>query len=139
MKPSRELDAIVAKEIFGDKNAVQYMESELEEHRAAEEQYKEVLEKRGNEAAAIEYYMNSRSLIFSTISHYSTDIAATFQIVNRLAHLDFELTKTNSYKEPWAALFYNGKGKRIFSKAKTPEHAICLAALRAVGYEEDKE
>lgn len=67
------------------------------------------------------------------IKSYSTDITAAFEVIHRLVgtlpDVDFELIRFGDGR--WGATFF-----QIYllpSEGETPEEAICLAALKAIG------
>ena len=70
------------------------------------------------------------------VPSYSTDIAAAWQVVEKLGQMDVEC-----YTNQDGSLFYNastGGGFNInFSEAPTAPMSICLAALKAKGVEVD--
>ena len=76
---------------------------------------------------------------WSIIPHYSTDIAAAWEVVEKLAP-EFEWILENDVKDGgWSAIIYKWEGTSVVSSpigrsdADTAPHAICLAALAAVG------
>ena len=71
------------------------------------------------------------------LPQFSTDIAAAWQVVEHLkAEWMFNLIGPSAKKQ-WAASFMNSKNATVFAiiAADTAPLAICLAALKAVGYE----
>lgn len=112
MKPGRELDALVAEKVMG------LTSSEVEIHR--------------------QFWLDG---CFSNLPHYSTDIAAAWEVVEKLTSKKqphFQLSLCDSYTEnpKWCAEFdLDRPFKRVIAKAETAPHAICLAALKAVGVE----
>ncbi len=71
----------------------------------------------------------------------STDIAAAWQVVERLNTLGYDV-QVDSYEHGtmWSAILYKGlrgEGEQIEGPTTftTAPHAICLAALKAVGVE----
>lgn len=68
-------------------------------------------------------------------TEYSTDIAAAWEVVERLKDSEhafgFELTQDQGELCEWLAYFGEGRFK---AESETAPHAICLAALKAVGY-----
>jgi len=61
---------------------------------------------------------------------YSTDIAAAWQVVDKLISAECGFVVSGGGSLPWLATFRNGQ-----AHAETAPLAICLAALKAVGYE----
>jgi len=129
MIPGRELDALVAEHVMGKKlpTTVCYFEGD------------------------------PPSGPVNLCPFYSTDIAAAWEVVARLteAHKNsqgyaptFEIYsgRDDCDHQEWYAQFYNRYGSNnlyncedgiVLEKGRTPPHAICLAALKAVGYEGD--
>ena len=73
----------------------------------------------------------------------STDIRAAMQVVNKLEKLSLFIclrrrqipNRANGCKGEYEAQFWDNNGQQSYHAfAKTAEHAICLAALRAVGH-----
>ena len=100
MKPGRELDALVAREVMGLKGLD----------------------------------INSEDLAHLPMG-YSTSIEAAWQIVGKLNGFDLELSNADG----WIAEFTDATEMvatihQGLSLESAP-HAICLAALKAVGYE----
>lgn len=75
------------------------------------------------------------------IKNYSTDIAAAWEVVEKLTskiepHFQLGLCDVYTESPKWhAELYLDRPRKRVFAKADTAPHAICLAALKAVGVE----
>jgi hypothetical protein len=76
------------------------------------------------------------------IPHYSTDIAAAWQVVERMRDQGWTSHYTDlslDSREPWHSWHFTGttppNGPTLSAQASTVPHAICLAALRAVGVE----
>lgn len=128
MKPGRELDALVAEHVMGWKRAVQ-PHPELPE---------------------ITLYDLYNSHV--PMPHYSTDIAAAWLVVEKLTSDGIPLVlgnTTNREKDSQAkfavTIFENWIGhvipediRHVSAQAETAPHAICLAALKAIGFELDK-
>lgn len=105
MKPGRALDALIAEKVMG------YSISPKEECSHG----------RG-------------CLVHGMFLHYSTDIAAAWEVLARLAGgciLDVGSAKTTVY-----ANFGTMEDGTLLSEGDTTPHAICLAALEALGYKE---
>lgn len=66
------------------------------------------------------------------VSRYSTSIEAAWEVVEKMDELEFYLTLT--YDSGWNASFSdeNYKGVKNHLDDSAP-HAICLAALKAMG------
>lgn len=105
MNPGRELDALVAKHVFG-----------LGQHKLPED----------GPQAEFESIVRRNRYEIEDCPAYSTDIAAAWEVVELMANRtgEFELR----FLSGWSA----GFGK-CPSDAPSAPHAICLAALRAVG------
>lgn len=99
MKPGKELDALIAEKVTGWKPSG--------------------LLGKDHKYAVKEFYEPP---------HYSTDIAAAWEVVDKIAPLDdFRLAFRNG---EWFAEFSSMINQ--FAQAGTAPHAICLAALKAV-------
>ncbi len=62
-----------------------------------------------------------------SVPHYSTNIAAAWEVVEKLGNDFFELSRGGSgLSDGWSALTAEGD-----AWAETAPHAICLAALKA--------
>lgn len=67
------------------------------------------------------------------IPHYSTDIAAAWDVVEKLKIKGFDFVL--HWKTAWECIFWFGRDKWFESNCETAPRAICLAALKAVGVE----
>ena len=114
MKPGRELDALVAEKVMG----LEVMQSDYGP-------YLGVKDIRYGEPGGGAF-----------IRHYSTDIVYAWQVFDK-----FPLNNLTKGAEGWVCRFgVSGPNKyggftisQYDAKAETASHAICLAALRAVG------
>jgi hypothetical protein len=69
------------------------------------------------------------------LRHYSTDIAAAWEVVEKDDGwgFDWTLTRWMASSKPWACVAYRvADGEAFSGMAATAPHAICLAALKAV-------
>lgn len=128
MKPGREFDALVAEKVMGckglgfksltqiDPNTLDYQSCDCPGHPHAIE---------WNDMGGRRY----------ALKHYSTDISAAWEVVEKLSRngcYGFDLGWTSSTNgKPWHATFAGGRDAHAW--AETAPHAICLAALKAVG------
>ena len=82
----------------------------------------------------------------SPLSHYSTDIAAAWEVVQKLGRwrgFDFMLVMPDleqtfhlhTYEAGWYEATNDGPERRVVGDADTAPLAICLAALKAVSQE----
>lgn len=94
LKPGRELDALVAEKVFGVDVGDIYYDSTMQE------------------------------ITNFSIPHYSTDISAAWEVVEKFGRFDLILNGSGA----WCAEFY-GSWDRSFGDSAP--HAICLAALKA--------
>jgi len=70
----------------------------------------------------------------SPVPHYSTDIAAAWLVVEKLAAQGLRLSLDAFGGDPWWVEFADEQWARgAQATANTAPHAICLAALKAVG------
>lgn len=121
MKPGRDLDALIAEKVMGGNQYEAYFVKAID-----------------HDSASVSYETRL------TWPPYSTDIAAAWVVVDALyihKHV-MVLYKENTVMAPsgWYASFdfkypEPDKAEDQFIWAKTAPHAICLAALKAVGYE----
>lgn len=68
------------------------------------------------------------------IKPYSTDISAAWEIVEKLSPSEDEFRLSRFHNEEWYCTFAYFKGWEEIGA--TAPHAICLAALKAVGHQE---
>jgi hypothetical protein len=140
MKPGRELDALVAEKVMGFTwQSVPWLN---QEQKCLAPPFKPLNEENTTVG----------DHIYKQVPHYSTDIAAAWEVL--LTRFSFHFRDyedgggsvgvdwTVGRCEPGSKLIFceiemwNGDGyERIIEKAETEAHAICLAALKAVGVE----
>lgn len=65
----------------------------------------------------------------------STDIAAAWQAVENIRKRGFPLSLNHQGKDWWEAIFWDETDDRWKGEGSSAPHAICLAALKAVGHE----
>ncbi len=65
---------------------------------------------------------------------YSTDISAAWDVVEKFKWAEPEVSYSDE-QHCWYGLMNKGPGSGIAYGAPTAPHAICLAALKAVGYD----
>lgn len=110
MKPGRELDALIAEKVMGLKPIII----------PAMRSFPTTIEP-GDIFVMEDHELES--------DHYSTDIAAAWDVVDRLSSMGIYLRLSNvSGVGRWRCSTEN----RITEFVATPAHAICLAALKAV-------
>lgn len=128
LKPGRELDALIAEKVMGFKVCTCELDKRLESLARHNEKIK--LDTAAARTPVVCVYCEAPQLF---INHYSTDLKAAWEVVEKIQcrhfcvswHLD-PYSFTRAYK----AEFQIGS-----SNGETAPHAICLAALKAVGYE----
>ena len=113
MKPGRELDALIAEKVFGI-----YVHDLGQMFRFVDDY------KKGDIATAES----------CPVPAYSTDIAAAWEVVEKLGAASFHLQKHPS-AEGWEASFgigFSGDERFAYFRAIAPTapHAICLVALK---------
>lgn len=108
MESGRELDALVAEKVMG---------------------LKQILTPGGIEVG----WSISSKIGASSLKPYSTDIAAAWKVVEKLNLLDKNCLLHDEGK--WSVCPFDGAAT-IYAgiDAETAPHAICLAALKAVGW-----
>jgi peptide subunit release factor RF-3 len=106
--PRRELDALIAEKVMGIKETLVY----------------ELYDKSTGE----------KVITFDSIPHYSTDIAAALEVVEKLKSLGWNMAITNN--QGWAIWISQDWIDDVMGiadvRAETLPHCICLAALKAV-------
>jgi len=143
MKPGRELDALIAHKIFGEtwmsehllyvKNAEKNIEQANRENRATADQVNLPFEE---------------SMAYIKWAYYSTDISAAWEVVEKIKFMQpnwdafglkpdhmqmFTIEYTGmSWRAGWATINLDGN-MTIEAESENAPHAICLAALKAVG------
>ena len=121
MKPGRELDALVAKKVMGWDGFSGIIETSPEVGFSTEE---------------IDELVKTGKLRFRP-PEYSTDIAAAWQVVEKMQreNHDFAIHITSCRDEDnqWQPHFNISVTRTLLTGSKTAPHAICLAALKAVG------
>lgn len=71
------------------------------------------------------------------IPPFSTDMAAAWQVVEKLQELGWHLILTHPTLTRWHVKLETGTGQCEVAAHESPARAICLAALRAVTGEDD--
>ncbi len=125
MKPGRELDALVAEKVMGWAwpegrcPVCGWRFAESREHGCVPDDCSQ--RPRPNPIASEAW------------PHYSTDIAAAWQVVEKLRelHPDGWVNLMNGVGDGWHVSVSTGD-QEYGANAKTPAHAICLAALESV-------
>lgn len=119
IKPGRELDALVAEKIFG----ITLVDTFTGERRPI---------------TAME--VMARENARNTIPHYSTDIAAAWEVVERLTTGNDRWFYDCLWRDPnsgkWRFGNFDADGSFSLLEremVETAPHSICLAALKAVG------
>lgn len=141
MEAGRELDALVAKKVMGHRllwaHRVWSMEDWLTTDRPTEQNTMAIVTGENWKPGA--FYP-----AYLVIPHYSTDIAAAWQVVELLTRdgrepQEFYFKMTYAWGDDYGAWAYfdwkgTSDGHPLYgANAPTVSHAICLAALKAVG------
>lgn len=125
MKPGRELDALIAEKVMG---------LELK-------QPKGVAWRENTWVYAINDFRDSGPMYVVDCDFYSTDISAAWEVVDNLRYRKIPISIAHVFfpaEERWE---YIAKAENVqpygfeFATSDSAPHAICLAALKAVGYE----
>lgn len=121
MKAGRELDALIAEKVMGWK--------------VVPGQYKHIVPPNAQleRSTFCEYVTSSLSVPAMKLPTYSTDIRAAWEIVEKLCPQEDEFQLKRFNKKEWDCNF--SYFMETSCQADTAPHAICLAALKAVGYE----
>ena len=110
LKPGRELDALIAEKIFG---------WSLDPNRASDD---------------ICWLMPPGGWhVAKSVPQYSTDIAAAMEVVEKLSEYGWHFSLTRTADGSVVAFFHKDWFRRNEKLIETAPHAICLAALKAVG------
>lgn len=109
MKPGRELDALVAEKVMGWKDIRFGDETSV--------------------SGSVGFGLPVSGHPRRAFPPYSTDIAAAWAVVEEL-ELPFEI-HSDDWHSRWDARFNLDRGE--WCQASTAPHAICLAALKAMG------
>ncbi|WP_027416485.1 BC1872 family protein [Aneurinibacillus terranovensis] len=133
MKAGRELDTLIAEKVMGYELCTETFYNQLD----TAETYYFIS---GGDVEVVEY---TRERWLKYIFSPSTNIAAAWQVVERLRNTHVyqcdDFGRNMHKKVPHYACFHpidRGSLSRDEGvRAKTPELAICLAALKAVGWE----
>jgi len=114
MKAGRELDALVAEKIF---ELYSFYE--------------------GPELLYVKKKPSKDRQTHYEVPNYSTDISAAWEVVEKLNYLSFNISRENCAGVRYDANVYDDPEMedQINITADTAPHAICLAALKAVGHE----
>lgn len=124
MKPGRELDALVAEKVISNAPHEKVPGTNFIKGIAFEAQFiKKIDKKSGTISVGMEY----------TYPPYSTSIEAAWEVFNK-----FKLNDLTRGVDGWTCRFGITKDNYIMqidATADTAPHAICLAALKAIGVE----
>lgn len=115
MKPGRELDALVAEKVMGlkinwDETTPCPLCGDV------------------GRFCGARMWCSHDGWYYSQYKDYSTDIAAAWEVVEKLRGDGWIFNLSDS----WAAQFHMPGNILVVSSAKSAPHAICLAALKAV-------
>lgn len=123
-KPGRELDSLIAEKVFG-RSVVTYRNGDI---------WRVMLNTILNDGWK---YIDIGTGILKNIPPYSTNIAAAWEVVEKLRSERMMVSIVSDEDGGWNVEMWdynNRQSKEVFSE--TAPHAICLAALKAVGYED---
>lgn len=110
MNPGRELDALIAEKVLG---------WSWDEKTAISPSGSRNAVKAGDP--------------FWWLPEYSIDIAAAWEVVEKMKQLDFNFTLQNdSFISGWEAAFSKANSHTVWFREESAPHAICLAALQAL-------
>ena len=126
MNAGRELDALVAEKVMGWVWMKEVSTIFLFERTLLPPLFESKVDHSGDDAF----------IIMPEIPDYSTDIAEAWEVVEKLKHLAFNVHHRYN-TGVWTAYFTDGEELFACAEDITGEAplAICLAALKAVGYE----
>lgn len=126
MKPGRELDALVATKVMGWDCDVRWME--ITDYNP-KTRIGHAIDAAGVEKGGV---CDERSTV-RPVPHYSTDIAAAWQVVDKFEAATLDRSKqrpSGKHEDYFSCQFWEG-GNWIEAEGESIEHAICLAALEA--------
>jgi len=140
VKPGKKLDALVAEKVFDYERMLECHWSEAMGYKNDDSHNQRIITATATTTSI--KLLNHRHANFAPL--YSTSIAAAWEIIN---HFNDGVNHEGScYEigkcEPFGKLhycqltLYDGKYLVYTAKGQSAPHAICLAALKAVGYEE---
>lgn len=115
MKPGKELDALIAEKVMDNHIMRQTVIN-------------------GELSYRVYSFVGEDGLY--EIPSYSTDIAAAWEVVEKMLSLGFFYTVHGQEKEQYASFLEEGPTKRFPKPSMTKDsvaHAICLAAIKAKG------
>lgn len=125
-EPGRELDALISEKVFG-RTVI----------RISKEEALDLMALRSYQSASGRMEM-IQTLLMGVDSetrepppHYSTDIAAAWEVVEKLNPKEDEFRLVNFRGQGWECTFRFFRGDR--EEGETVPHSICLAALKAIG------
>lgn len=142
LKPGRELDALVAEKVMGlqvETDPLKYFSgAAVAEHVEHFGKYRRVESISGGADIPL----------FWKLPHYSTDISAAWEVVEwfrknkKALGFSFDVHwldpdwRIENYDTGYSGYLYRGwkEGQEFDVQSSTFPHAICLAALKAVGY-----
>jgi hypothetical protein len=121
MKPGRELDALIAEKVMGYPAFAKQVLEQLGAHLLGEGEHEHCLVcGRGIDGT------------LECLPYYSTDISAAWEVVEKAGLLKrFTLEQTDHGWEVWDRNEVSGDD--LIAGGLSAPHAICLAALKAVG------
>ena len=120
MNPGRELDALIAEKIMG---IPVYKEGD---------EAQTFIGGAGYDPCKHHVYKLLDGRVAGWFPCYSTDISAAWEVVER-ANLFLEINMCKHFTGRWLVTDISNEG--VLGKSRSLPHAICLAALKAVGHE----
>lgn len=119
MKPGRELDALVAEKVMG-----------LSYYPVWTNSYGQHVPH-----AVFDKGVKQNVVTCGYLKPYSTDIAAAWEVVEKFNGLYIGESESDPGRHWWQFVDSNEQDSYIGAEGKTAPHAICLAALKAVGHD----
>lgn len=137
MKPGRELDALMAEKVMG---LIRITDDDWKRAHGYTKDHNDRFATDCMYRSSIRVFRKDKANEFFTLPRpYSTDIAAAWEVVEKLIsnafafELDYSFHDIESDDFYWMALFSKYKGNQKWGNlAESTPHAICLAALKAV-------
>jgi hypothetical protein len=139
VNPGRELDALIAEKVMG-------LEICKCDHEALYRKHMQDLEDRRKDPYQIHHdygyfshdsdkKCNICTKLYIPVVNYSTNIATAWEVVEKLGNIEIRTYFKCEPKMVEVLLPVRKDKPLLFTVGKTAPHAICLAALKAVGVE----
>lgn len=129
MSPGRDLDVLIAEKVMGVPVRIEWAVTWTDERGRLATYTEEEVHAREKCAAFRSRGLDAEVFSEPQAEPYSTDIAAAWTVAEKVRSKGFTL----SINEEWIVWFEAGPTVQHRAIADTAPHAICLAALKAMG------